>query len=112
MRSGTLNSYVTIERSFPTRDAETNEATKEWLTWRSALADINPMSGKERFAAGARHSETTHTFRFHYYDVEGLQQTDRLVFETSYFDITGILPDRTHRVETMVYAREVAPGET
>lgn len=88
IRAGQLRHSVTIQRAIETRGADGSTA-QTWITYASVFAAIEPVSGREYFAAQAEGSDVTHRVTIRY--IKGLTTKDRVLFGTRTFDIESIL---------------------
>lgn len=110
MRAGDLRRRITIQSRDMTQDAAGQQA----LTWTDYLAgvpcDIQPLIGRELFAAQAAQSEATHTLILRYTDlladpikVAGMRAVYVNAGITRYFNLTASLDvDERNRQITVV----------
>lgn len=88
MNIGKLKHRVTIERMARVRDPETNEVIEQWHPFVTRWASVEPIRGREYWAAAQTQSEVTHTVRMRY--TEGITPSMRLVHRGRTFDIKVI----------------------
>ncbi len=99
MRAGLLRHLVTLEQRTDARDAY-GEPLDAWTPYATVRAEIQPLNGREYFAAAAEASEVTTRIRIRY--VTGLTTALRVRFhglagEKIYNIVSIIDPDERHR---------------
>ena len=77
----TLQDYVSSKNSF-------GEESKVWSDFAEVSASVEPLSGKELFAAQQLHAETTTQIIIRY--IEGLNTKMRVIFKSKEYDILHI----------------------
>jgi SPP1 family predicted phage head-tail adaptor len=91
MRAGRLNQRITFQRRTETLDAY-REDTGDWADLVTVAAGVEPVSGKEFFAALQVQSDVTHRIVCRYSsDTSGVTTKDRVSHETFLYDIQSIL---------------------
>lgn len=91
MRAGRLNQRITFQRRTETLDAY-REDTGEWEDLVTVYAGVEPVAGKEFFAALQVQSDITHRILVRSSsDVSGITTKDRVSHETNLYDIQSIL---------------------
>jgi len=105
MRAGRLRHLVELQRNTPVASNKLNEPTDNWQTLASVHAGVEPISGREFFAAHQVQSDVSHRITVRFYP--GLTPKDRVawvnrplggVTVTRIFDIKAILDrDEKHR---------------
>jgi SPP1 family predicted phage head-tail adaptor len=101
MRAGRLRHSVVIQRRTGAANAF-NEPTDTWADLATVSAGIEPIAGREYFAAQQVQSEVSHRVTIRY--MEGVSPKDRLVWTdpatsvARYFDIRAVIDrDERHR---------------
>lgn len=101
MRAGRLRQRVAIQRRTGAESAF-GEPTDTWTTLATVAAGIEPISGREYFAAQQVQSEVTHRVTIRYF--AGVNPKDRIVWTdpatdvARYFDIRAVIDrDERHR---------------
>lgn len=110
MRSGTKNCYVDIQRATEGADANTNAPIYTWSTWKNAWANAIPRRGREQVIDGQVVAQSYMRFEFDYLDVNGIRETDVIVFDGVRFAIAGLLPDISTKDVYVVDAVAQAAG--
>lgn len=90
IRSGKLRHMVQIQQ-ITTGKGSSGGATEVASTFANVWASIEPMSGREFFAAAQRHAEATHVITIRY--LADIVPKMRIVFGTRSFDIISALND-------------------
>lgn len=93
MRDALRECQVTIEEASETRDANTNEVTLTWGTWRTAWVGLVARRGNEHFEAGQRYSEVVYRMTGDFYDLDGITTKMRVSYDGARYDIRSVLPD-------------------
>lgn len=105
MNIGKLRHRVTIEHKVRMRDPETNEIIEGWQPLTTRWGSIEPLRGREYWAAAQTQAEVTHTVRMRY--TPGITPAMRLVHRGRYFNIVVVRNlDEENRV-TEILATEV-----
>ncbi|HRC61626.1 MAG TPA: phage head closure protein [Dehalococcoidia bacterium] len=106
MRAGRLRNRVVIQRRTGAVNAF-NEPTDTWSALATVWAGIEPISGREYFAAQQVQSELTHRVTIRY--LEGVTPKDRVAWTdpatqaTRYFDIRAVIDrDERHREQQLM----------
>lgn len=101
MRSGRLRHRIVLQRRTGAEN-DFGEPTDTWSDVATLSAGIEPISGREYFAAQQVQSEVTHRVTIRYF--EGITPKDRLVWTdpatavARYFDIRSVIDrDERHR---------------
>jgi SPP1 family predicted phage head-tail adaptor len=101
MRIGRLRHRVTLQRRTGAANAF-NEPTDTWTDIATVSAGVEPISGREYFAAQQVQSEVSHRVTIRY--LAGVNPKDRIVWTdpatdvARYFDIRAVLDrDERHR---------------
>lgn len=92
MRAGRLRHRVTIQTSKRTQDRY-GSVIHEWIDGPEIWASVEPIRGREYFAAQQVQSETTFRVRCRYHPelVGPNANTRRLIFEGRIFEIEAVL---------------------
>lgn len=98
-----LNRKITFRKPTITQDPNTGEMIETWTDYLSVFAKVEPLVGREYFAAAAVQSEDTTKFTIRFHD--GLDVTMRIVFDGTEYNITSIQNIRSANRETLIYAR-------
>jgi SPP1 family predicted phage head-tail adaptor len=105
MRAGRLRHRITIQQPVITRDG-TGESLETWGAFAVVWAAVEPLRGREMFAAQEMHSEITTRIRLRY--LAGIDTTMRVLFEGRTFLIVHppIDPEMRH-VEMQLMCKEI-----
>jgi SPP1 family predicted phage head-tail adaptor len=90
MRAGSLRHLVTIEAQTKTQDS-TGSIVTAWETFATVHASIEPISGREFFAASQVQSSVNTRIRNRY--LSGITPKMRVVHDTTVYDIEAVLQD-------------------
>ena len=107
MRNGKRSNIITIEQRTQTGTTDLNEPVFTWSAWRETIfAAVLPRRGNERFddGSGQRYAQAYFRFECAYDDVDGADETMRILFEGQYYDIRNIMPDFQHREACVIEA--------
>lgn len=104
MRAGELRERITIQQATATRDAIGGEV-EAWTTYAEMYAAIEPLSGRELFAAKQVAGEVSHRVRIRYH--AGIVPKMRALHGARVLDIEAALNVDTRDRETHLYCREV-----
>lgn len=112
MRAGRLRHRGTIEHlveGSPQKSAS-GESLAEWTTLATVWMSIDPLRGRELFAAQEHHSETTVRIRIRYRDDVTAQM--RVLHEGVYYSILAVIdPDLRHRELELMCSSGLIEGE-
>jgi len=98
-----LNRKITFRELTITQDPNTGEMTESWADAFSVFARVEPLLGREYFAAAAVQAEDTTKFTMrHRGDID---TTMRIAFDGNEYDITSIQNIRSGNRETLIYAK-------
>ena len=97
-----LNNKVAFQRSTQVQDS-IGDVSYEWATFRESFAKVEPLVGREYFAAqsGVGESQAKVTCRW----FDGLTQTDRVVIRGQAWDITSIQNIKYGNREMLLYIK-------
>lgn len=104
MKIGKLRHRVTLQESISSKDSFGAEI-ETWSDTATVWASIEPLSGKEYFAAQQVNAEinTKITIRYR----AGVQSTMRLAFQNRQFDILSVINTEEKKLELILMCREV-----
>ena len=107
MRAGRLRHLVVLQRRDDTAAPNAfNEPADAWTDLATVWAAIEPISGREFFAAQQVQSEVSHRITIRYY--AGLTTKDRVKFGERLFDIRAVLDRDERHVEMQLMCTEHA----
>ena len=98
-----LNRKITFQSFTITQDPITGEITETWTDFVSVFAKVEPLVGREYFAAAAVQAEDSVKFTMRYRG--DLTTAMRIVFDGKQFDISSIQNIRSANRETLIYAK-------
>lgn len=108
MLSGALRVEITIQERVETGRDSLNAPIYSWQTFGDGAiwAEVSTRRGVERFdePASQRYSEVIHQFKVRHFEVEGIDSTMRISFESQTYQITSVLPDRQRREWVLIEA--------
>ena len=84
-----------------------DEDDANWTDSRKRWASVQPISGKEFYAAEQSQSEVTHKIRCRYFP--GATPKMRILFNNRKFKIISILDFNEHHEELLIMAKELIP---
>lgn len=88
MRAGSLTQRVTIERVTLTQDAA-GQPVESWAPLATVWAAVEPLNGREYFAASSAQSEVTTRIRIRYRP--GLTSADRVNHDGALHNIRSVI---------------------
>lgn len=103
MRAGTLRHRVEIQALTVTEDDIGNQIY-EWQTIATVCASIEPLKGREYWAAAQIQAETTVKVTIRY--LAGITPSCRVVFKDRVFDIQSIINVEERNRELVLMCRE------
>lgn len=107
MQAGGLRHRVVIESATEAANA-TGELIPIWSALATRWASVEPLQGRERFAAQQAQPETDHRIRLRYDTaLAGLKPKMRAKFGTRVFDILAVLNLGERKREFELLCREV-----
>lgn len=98
-----LNRKITFQALTVSQDPITGEITEIWTDHVAVFAKVEPLVGREFFAAAAVQAEGTVKFTMRYRG--DLEPTMRIAFDGDLFNITSIQNIRSANRETLIYAK-------
>jgi SPP1 family predicted phage head-tail adaptor len=107
MRSGKLRHTVTLQSLVETQDGY-GGTTESWTDFATVRASVEPLQGREYFAAQQERAEVTTRFRIRY--IPGVLPTMRIMFDGRAFNIESIINPNERNRELHLMAVEVLDG--
>lgn len=105
MQAGQLKHVIDIQVALNSRDSY-GASTQEWVTFLGGIrASVEPLSGKEFFAAKQVNAEITHSIKIRYRT--GIKPSMRVKYGTRYFDIKSVVDIKEERKEMHLMCTEV-----
>lgn len=104
MRAGKLRHPIVIQTIQETRNGY-GEVIPTWVTFASVRASVEPLQGKEYFAANSQQTATTTRFRIRY--LAGITASMRISFNGEVYDIESIINpnERNREIHIMTVKR-------
>lgn len=88
LRIGRLRHRIIIQQVTETRDAA-GSVIESWDTFATVWGGMDPIAGREYFAAKQTQAETTHRIRIRY--LSGVLPKMRVFWDSRTFDITQVI---------------------
>ena len=104
MRAGRLRSLIELQRSTETLVA--GEVVPTWHTFAEVYAAVEPLAGRQWFAALQVQAQVSHSIRIRWSPDWALGPKDRIKFGTRVFDIVSVLNIQERNRELVVQALE------
>lgn len=105
MQAGQLKHVIDIQVALNSRDGY-GASTQEWITFLNRIrALVEPLSGKEFFAAQQVNAEITHSIKIRYRT--GIKPAMQVKFGVRYFDIKSVIDIKEERREMYLMCVEV-----
>ena len=98
-----LNRKITFRKLTLTQDPNTGEMIETWADHVSVFARVEPLVGREYFAAAAIQSEVQTKFTMRYRG--DITPDMRIAFDGNEYDIVSIQNIRSGNRETLIYAK-------
>ena len=106
MRAGGLRHRVTFQRATET-DSDTGEVQQAWSDLATVWARVEPLAGKERFAAIQVQSEVDYRILVRYQStLSALAPNDRATWNGVTFDIKSVINTEGRNIELQIFARQ------
>lgn len=105
MKAGQLDQRVTVERLVQGSDP-LGQPINEWVTLATVWAGVEPLVGREFFAATAAQSEVTARIRMRYRP--GIRPADRVVHEGKTYGIESVIDVRSGNRELVLMCKSMA----
>lgn len=97
-----LNKRVELQRYEEIVDPETGDRTEVWATYAEVFAKVEPLVGREYFAAAAVQAENTTKFTIRHRP--DLLPRDRLRYADKHWDIASVINPKGRNRETLIMA--------
>lgn len=100
MRAGRLRHLVIIQEPTETNDTQ-GQAVKTWGTFATVHAAVEPLTGREYFAAQQINAETSTKITIRY--LAGITQKMRVSYDSRLYNIEGMknIGERDRQIELM-----------
>ncbi|HUW31463.1 MAG TPA: phage head closure protein [Planctomycetota bacterium] len=105
LQAGKLNHRVAIQSSTSTQGA-TGEPTKAWATDATVWASVEPIAGREYFAAQQVAADVTHRVRMRYRSDVTITPLKRLLIGARIIEIVSALNIADGKAEWEILCRE------
>jgi SPP1 family predicted phage head-tail adaptor len=102
MRSGDLRQLITLQSKIVTRDAMGGEVIS-WVDRGMVPASVEPLRGREYFAAKEQQAETDVRFRIRYWSE--VTSAWRVNWEGRYYDILSVIDVNGRHVEQQLMCK-------
>ena len=90
MRAGKLRHRITIQELSITKDPDGyNEDIENWVDFKKVWAEIEPLKGKEYWAAKQVVGEVTGRMKIRY--LEGVNEKMRVIYGSKTYDIEAVI---------------------
>lgn len=109
--AGKLRHRVIIQRLVAGSPQQTasGQPDEAWATYLTVLASVEPLNGRELFAAQEHHSEVTTRVRVRYRD--GVTAKMRVSFDGKLYNIAAVIdPELRHREFQLLCVEGVSEG--
>jgi SPP1 family predicted phage head-tail adaptor len=103
LKIGKLRHSITLEQVAETQDPD-GSVIETWSSFANAQASIEPISGREYFAAQTTQAEVTHRISLRY--LTGVTPKMRVKYGSRIFDILLVINTRERSVELQLMCRE------
>lgn len=103
MKIGKLRHRIAIEQAAETQDAD-GSVIETWSTFATAQVSIEPVSGREYFAAQSTQAEVTHRIYMRF--IPGVVPKMRVKYGARIFDILSVINTKERNVELQLMCRE------
>lgn len=102
---GKLNKKISIQKQGSTKD-QYGHTVETWDVFKNNVwASVDPIVGKEYFAAETVNSEVTHKIRFRY--LPGIDPSMRIVYKNRKFSIQSAINYKEANIEWQLMCREL-----
>ncbi|MFY0183856.1 phage head closure protein [Stenotrophomonas rhizophila] len=99
-----LNRKITFQQLTVEQDPITGAMIEVWADYASVFAKVEPLVGREFWAAAATQSEDSVKFTIRYR--RDLDPAMRIAFDGKNFNITSLQNIRSANRETLIYSKE------
>lgn len=97
-----LTRKILFQRLVTTEDPGTGDIIESWADFVSVFAKVEPLVGREYFAAAAVQAEDSVKFTMRY--MAGLVASMRILLDGQHYNIKSIQNIRSANRETLIYA--------
>jgi SPP1 family predicted phage head-tail adaptor len=104
MRAGLMRHRITIEAPTETQGPD-GSFVRTWNAFLSAWASIEPLTGREYFAAQREQADVSHRIRMRYMD--GITHKMRVSIGSRIFEIESVINVGERNCELILMCREV-----
>lgn len=106
MDIGQLRHKVQLQNYYTSRNS-VGETLKVWVTYATAWAAIQDLSGSTTQAAEKERAETTHKIRVRYNGT--ISEQDRVVYDSRTFEVLGVVNDDTRKTYQLLLCKSIYP---
>ena len=100
-----LNRRVELQEFVEVVDPATGYRTQEWTTYAEVLAKVEPLVGREYFAAKATQAENMVKFTMRWR--AGVEPSHRLAFDGKAYGIESVINVKSRNRELLLMARTI-----
>ena len=104
MEAGKLRHRLTIQQDAGTTQDASGQTTSDWDEYRTVWAEIQPVSGLERWRAQQMQAETTHLISIRH--LAGVTTKMRGLFKGRTFEFLSVLNVAERGIEMQIQAKE------
>jgi SPP1 family predicted phage head-tail adaptor len=104
MNPGELRHRITIQKLVNTQDTF-GQPVEQWSNVVTVWASVNPIVGKEFFAAETVNSEVSHKIRIRY--KQDITPDMRIKFKDRYFSIQSVIDYQERNMELQLMCKEL-----
>lgn len=104
MRAGDLRHTITIQRVTETTD-DLGQPVQVWTDVATVRAAVEPLTGRELYAAQAVHAEAQCNVRIRY--ISGITTKDRVKYGSRYLNILSVIDQMERHRELVLLCSEV-----
>jgi SPP1 family predicted phage head-tail adaptor len=104
MNPGELRHRITIQKLVNTQDTF-GQPVEQWSDVVTVWASVNPIVGKEFFAAETVNSEVSHKIRIRY--KQNITPDMRIKFKDRYFSIQSVIDYQERNIELQLMCKEL-----
>jgi SPP1 family predicted phage head-tail adaptor len=106
MRNGVRRNKIEIQHKVETGVDDLQQKIYAWQAFVSPFVEIVAKAGQEHFDQQTKQlfSQIKYRFRCNFLDVDGVDTTMRITFESKTYDIRAILPDLQRREDCVIEA--------
>lgn len=102
MRAGKLRHQITVER-FTMEQDDYGQPIEAWQTVGTFAASVEPINGREYFAANAAQSEVTTRIRMRYHP--GITSTDRITHGSTIYNMLSVINPEMRNEELVLMCK-------